>query len=122
MTGVPHVQACTYMELRGTGIHRRAWQCRHTDPHPAGPDTPHDLPPDAEFGRDLDAQRADWLAATLRDQVAKTRHATRTLDEVTAVAVHLAQYAAAGVPLPASTRRWLAANVPSAAQILEARP
>jgi hypothetical protein len=65
--GAPYIQRCTYQKPYRGG----AWQCRLTDPH-EGID--HDLPVDAEFDRDLDSQDPLWLAAKLRDQVAKTRH------------------------------------------------
>jgi len=112
----PHIQRCTYQEVRG----ERAWQCKRTDPH-IGVD--HDLPIDAEFGRDLDTQRPEWLAATLRDRVALGRNQQRRIDELTAIASQLAAGWAGSAPrygweLPALAADWLRANAPSAAEQL----
>lgn len=116
----PHVQRCTELRRFGDARHGRLWQCLHQDPHPA---TGHDFGTDAEvFGRELDTQRPEWLAAQLRVRVAREKHLQRRLEEQQAIALHLAQLAAFGTPLPASTGRWLAANAPSAAAALGVHP
>lgn len=112
----PHIQRCTYQEVRG----ERAWQCKLTDPHEG---VQHDLPIDAEFSRDLDRAPAVWLAATLRDQVARRRHAQRRVDDLTAVASQLAAAWAGSAPrygweLPDLAADWLRANAPTAAEQL----
>lgn len=98
----------------------RPWQCRLTDPHP---DVGHDLPPDAEFGRVLHEQTPEWLAAVLRDQVARRRNMQARLDAQQAIMLQLAE-AWAGTTvhgaweLPPAAADWLRANAPTAAETL----
>lgn len=119
MTGIPHVQRCTVTQRFGEGRHANWWQCRLTDPHPGGPGQPHDFGVDAEvYGRDLNLQRPDWLAAQLRDAAARAQHQQRRIDELTAHAARLARIAGEldrPEEAPADTRKWVAANVPVAA-------
>lgn len=107
----PHVQRCTYTEIRG----RRHWQCRLPDPHP---DLGHDFPPDAEFGRILHEQPAEWLAAQLRARVARQRNMQRRLDEAQAVALDLARLNT-GTPAQSSTREWLLRADPGTVDVLD---
>lgn len=114
---------CTTVRGFGEGRHASTWQCTLVDPHPLGPDQPHDFGVDAEvYGRPLDAQRPEWLAAHLRDREAQLRHARRQLDELTAVAAQLARWAAFGTPVSLDVSRWLAANAPTAAAKIGATP
>lgn len=117
MTGIPHVQRCTEVQVFGTGAHRQAWQCLISPaPHP---DRACSFGVDAEvYGRNLDVQRPDWLAAELRKAQAMLTHRQRRIDELSAAASHLAALAAFGTRLPETARRWLLANAPSAAAAL----
>lgn len=115
----PYVQRCTVTRRFGEGKHANWWQCRLADPHPGGPDQTHDFGVDAEvYGRDLNLQRPEWLAAQLRDAAARARHDQRVIDELTVVASQLATLAAYGTPLPGRAYRWLLANAPTAAAAL----
>lgn len=107
-----HIQRCTYQEIRGRG----AWQCLETDPHPSG--RGHRFPIDAEFGRVLDEQRPDWLAAQLRDKTALTHHLQKRLDDLQAIAIDLATGWAGGTGVRPATAEWVAANAPTAAALL----
>lgn len=105
----PHVQRCTYTEVRGT----KGWQCLEADPHP---DRVHRLPVDAEYGRDLDAARREWLAATLRDKTVLNRHLTRRIDDLQAIALDvLALHLTAGEPAE-RTREWARNVAPAMAR------
>lgn len=118
---VPHVQRCTVQQVFGTGQHRRAWQCTISPaPHP---DRACSFGVDAEvYGRDLDRQRPEWLAAELRKAQAMLAHRQRRVDEVSAAASQLAAHLAFGTILPSPARRWLLANAPSAAAALGVVP
>lgn len=106
-----HVQRCTYQEVRG-GI---AWQCLGGDPHPSGQG--HTWSIDARFGRRLDEQKPEWLAAHLRDQVALNDNLQRQVDQLTAIAVDLATGWAGGVGVRPGTATWVAKNAPTAARL-----
>lgn len=115
----PHVQRCTRTRLFGKGTHAHWAQCRISPaPHP---DRPCDFGVDAEvYGRDLDTQRPEWLAAQLRDAQAQLRHHQRRGEQLTAIAAQLAALAADGSPVMRNTGAWLRANLPTAADHLDA--
>lgn len=114
--GVPHVERCKETSYWGGLAHGRTWQCRLGDPHP---DVPHTYGIDAEeFGRDLDEQRPEWLAATLRDRVARGRHTQAQLEKVQAVLIDVLLGYATGKGVTADTIRWVHANAPDIASQL----
>lgn len=119
----PHVQRCTVTQRFGEGRHANWWQCRLTDPHPGGPDQAHDFGVDAEvYGRDLNLQSPEWLAAQLRDAEARARHQQRRIAELTAIAGQLGDLAARGIPVSADTAKWVAANRPDISLNLSPQP
>jgi len=115
VTGIPHVQRCIVTRLFGEGRSMKAWQCKLPDPHP---DRGHDFGVDAErFNRDLNTQRPEWLAAQLRDAVARERHLQRTVEQVQAAAIDLATGWAGGTGVSPETAAWVARNAPTAAEL-----
>lgn len=107
------VARCGEVRRFGVGVHARTWQCRLQDPHPLGREQAHDFGIDAEvFGRDLGVQRPEWLAANLRDAVAKQRHLQRRIEEVQAVAIDILLGWATGMGVTDKTIQWAQANAP----------
>jgi hypothetical protein len=107
----PHVQRCTFTEVRGG----RLWQCLEQDPHP---DKRHRLPVDAEYGRDLDVQRPDWLAGTLRDKTVLIHHLERRLDDLQGIAIEVLRVHTEGGEPNDRAREWARNVAPGAARTL----
>jgi len=107
-----YIQRCTFTEIHGGW----PWQCLQPDPHPSGEG--HRFEIDARFGRKLDEQRPEWLAAQLRDQVAVNDHLQAKVNDLTAVASELAKHVAQGGPLGMSenSRGWILTNAPEVAR------
>lgn len=118
-----NVARCTEVRRFGTGAHAANWQCRLQPPHFG---LEHDFGIDATvYGRDLNRQRPEWLAAQLRDAQALLRHRQGRVDELTAAAAQLAAFAANAlrggvVPISYAVGAWVRTNVPSAAVALDA--
>lgn len=119
MTGVPHVEKCSERRVFGEGRHARTWVCRVSPaPHEG---VPHDFGIDAEvYGRNLDTQQPEWLAAKLRDVTARNTHLQAAVDEQRAISAQLAELTVSHKPISYRAGEWVRRNMPAVATRLDA--